>query len=355
MDDLVAEFVCEAAEGLGGLQAGIARLSADRVDGAAAKDALQRLHGLKGLCGLAGFKRAETLIHAGESLAAALAQAPASPLALSRLSRMIERLGELFASAAEHRHEPAGDDADLVAAIEDAATKLREAPRPATIALSGAEPVPPPVVMDALQAASGPQGERRAPAPWMGLDTLARTLGDQLGKRIELMVGGDDLRIAPAASRPLRLALIALVRNACDHGVETVAERRAAAKPALSLLRLSVHRRADGAILEFTDDGRGIDCEALRALQAMAGAPVSSEPLDPEALQDLVFASGLSTAQAAGAISGRGVGLALVRAELQAVGGSVRFSSRPGKGACFTMTLPISAVATPAARSRAAA
>ena len=130
MDDLVADFVCEAAETLGGLQAGIARLSADRIDRVASDEMLRRLHGLKGLCGFVSFRRCETLIHAGESLAVAMAASPAAPLVLARLSRVVGRLGEILAFAAEHRCEPQGDDADLIAEVEGSAVQLRLTPTP---------------------------------------------------------------------------------------------------------------------------------------------------------------------------------------------------------------------------------
>jgi two-component system chemotaxis sensor kinase CheA len=347
MDDLVADFVCEAAEALGGLQAGVARLAVDRANGAAAAEMLRRLHGLKGLCGFVGFSRAEALIHAGESLVAALAVSPASSLALASLARMVERMGELFAHAAEHRAEPVGEDSELIAALEAAAIGRAALP-------SGEAWLAP----DQYQTrAAWPESDRRVRAPWTGLDTLAQALGDRLGKRIELVVGGDDLRIAPTAATALRTALIALVRNACDHGVETPSERRALSKPPLSLLRLSVHRRGQGAVIEMADDGRGVDpgdvlaqCVVSGRLTAAAAAGLSAAEA-----QSLIFSSGVTTAPSVNSLSGRGLGLDLVRAELERLGGTVTLASAPGQGARFVLTLPATAIATTAARSRAAA
>jgi two-component system chemotaxis sensor kinase CheA len=355
MDDLVIDFVCEAAEGLGGLQAGLARLMADRADPTAASDMLRRLHGVKGMAGFLGFARAEALAHAGESLLTALDVFPAgaSYAALAPLSEMIERLGELFAHAAEDRAEPEGDDADLIAQMEMTAAIL------GSHVGSSVEPTSPyqdSVLPDVLHAA-GIVTDRRARAPWSGLDSLARALGDRLGKRIELMVGGDDLRVVPEAVAPLRTALIALVRNACDHGVESPSERRAALKPARALIRLSVHRNQDGAVIELADDGRGIDPARIRltcTAQGRLSEAAAAAMADAEALA-LVFAPGVTTVESVTALSGRGLGLELVRREVEGLGGKVQVASAPGQGARFILTLPATVLASSTARGRVAA
>lgn len=324
MDDVVAEFAVEAAEALVGLQAGLAKLAAQPKDRAAAADMLHRLHGLKGACAFLGLGRAEALAHAGETVLAAFAEVPAS-VALAELGAMIQRLGELLDHAIRRRTEPEGDDAELIAALEAAAC-----PRPR--AGDAAEPAAPilPILPD---FAASMTGDRRTPAPWAGLDSLVRALGDSLGKRVQFAVGGDDVRIAREAAPALRTALIALVRNACAHGVETAAERRAAAKPALSILRLSLHRSADGVTLELADDGRGF------------------EP----SIEGRAFEHGVSTARALTPLAGRGLGLSLVRREVEALGGAVRVASTPGLGARIVLALPASVLATPAARGRTAA
>lgn len=354
MDDLVSDFVCEAADGLGGLQVGLVRLAGDGVDASAAADMARRLHGLKGLCGFLGFTRAEALAHAGEDLLATGAgssYAISSP-ALASLGDMIARLGELFSEAATARCEPEGDDADLIGRLEVGALTRRGAQfREAHGASPGVgRRAPDP-------SAATEQPERRTRAPWIGLDTLARALGDRLGKRIDLMVGGDDVRISPAAAAPLRTALIALVRNACDHGVETPEERRLAAKPARALLRLSVHRTRDGAVIEFADDGRGVDPAQVRQRCVDSGrlAPDDAATLADADAQALIFAPGVTTAPAVTAFSGRGLGLDLVRREVEALGGQIELCSSAGAGARFIVRLPAAVLATSAARARAAA
>lgn len=349
MDNLVSDFVCEAAGALGGLQSGLARLAIDRTDRAAMAEIQSRLHGLKGGCGFVGFVRAEALAHAGESLLAAIAAAsgPVSAAAIAPLGVMVERFGELFALAADTHGEPAGDDGALIALIEEAAVGLRGVRadfQPSEIKPSGL-------------SAAAIVSDRRVSAPWSGLDALARSLGDRLGKRIELMVGGDDLRICPAATPALRTALIALVRNACDHGVESPSERRAAAKPTRAILRLSVHLREDGACIELADDGRGIDPDRIRQTCIDAGLMTAeaASAMNQTQLQAQVFSPGVTTTDEITALSGRGLGLELVRREVEGLGGVVELTSSPGHGTRFLMRLPVSVLASSAARSRVAA
>jgi two-component system chemotaxis sensor kinase CheA len=346
MDDLVAEFVCEAAAGLASLQAGLARLSSRRPTPDVADEMLRRLHALKGVCGLIGFTRAETLAHAGEPVLVAARQTVPSPAALATLSEMFERIGSIVTEASAAHSEPDGDDDALVASLEAAAIDVSARRSEEAAPPSRPEPSPPPRPSD-----------RRARPPWHGLDALARTLGDRLGKRIDLAVHGEALRIAPAACGPLRTALIALVRNACDHGVESPAERRAAGKPVRALIELSLQHAGEGAAIELCDDGRGVDPERIRAACVAAGALDRREAavLGPEDSQALIFRPGVTTASAVTSVSGRGLGLELVRRELEGLGGAVRLASTPGAGARFLITLPATTLATAAARRAAAA
>jgi chemotaxis protein histidine kinase CheA len=349
MDDLVSDFVCEAAEALNGLQSGLARLIGGR-DESATLELLRRLHALKGLCAFMGLARAEALCHAGESLVGAIARSPGPPAAaaLAPLTLITRSLGEMFAAVAEQGFEPHGDDADLIAAVERAA--LSVGGRAAAASAEDKTTVP------AAGWDLGPAThQRRARAPWSALDTLARALGDRLGKRIDLVVGGDDIRIAPEAATALRSVLIALVRNACDHGVETPDERRRLGKPALSLVRLSIHRADGGATLEIVDDGRGVDCDAVRAHCVATGRIDGAQPVSEQEVRAMVFEPGVTTATALTVLSGRGVGLDLVRREIEALGGRVALSSEQGTGSRFLISLPASAIASAAARARQAA
>ena len=330
MDDLLSDFVVEAAEALAGLQAGLASLTLRRGDVNAVPDMLRRLHGLKGLCGFVGLPQAEAVAHAAEGLLAVAAQAPQVPdsVTLRMIAEMIGRLGQLIGEATLRQIDHQTADRDMIGALG--------------------------VIVDDLQP---PRADRRVRAPWCGLDALARGLGDRLGKRIDLVVGGDDVRIALSAAPAVRTALIALVRNACDHGVEAPEARRAAGKPSHAILHVTVRRSGDGVAIDVSDDGRGVDTGKVRERFAALGhadAGSAAALSDTEA-QHLIFAPGLSTAETLTALSGRGLGLELVRREVESLGGAVQMSSTPGNGCRFTLELPTSALAGPAARRLAAA
>lgn len=173
--------------------------------------------------------------------------------------------------------------------------------------------------------------------------TLARQaerLGESLGKRVRVIV--DAPGRAPAlALAPLVAELVHAVRNALDHGIETPAERLAQGKPETATLRLEA--KTTPALLEIVveDDGRGIDWStlALRASELGLGA------LTPE---EVLFAAGVSTKEEASAMSGRGVGMAAVRASFRQLGGEVSITSAPGKGTRITCQVPLGQLAAAA-------
>lgn len=349
MDELVSDFVIEAADSLAGLQGGVAALGRRPDDMAAARDMLRRLHGLKGLCGFIGLNRAEAVCHAAESLLTAFERGGAARPwpSLSLLAAGVERLSHLVGEVARSGVEPHGCDHDLITALELAALG---APVASTHVSSPDNMAVAPVLNPASR-------ERRAPPPWRGLDGLARALGDRLSKRIDLSVSGEDLRVIASASGPIRNALVALVRNACDHGVEAPHERREAGKPAMARLHVRLARTDDGGVIDVTDDGHGVDPQRLRD-EAVAGGlmtAAAAAALSDEAAQDLVFASGMSTSQTLDTLSGRGLGLDLVRREIQSLGGQVEMRSEPGRGARFSLILPAAVLASAAQRRLAAA
>jgi len=346
MDDLVSEFALEAVESLAGLQAGLAGLSLRRDSSTPVAEMRRCLHGLKGLCSFVGMARTEAVAHAAESLLEAFDQRSAPPTCseLALLGDAIQRIAELIAIYVYDHMEPCGDDGELLDALEAAAAVAPGDRSPASLG------APPEGLVPCKQ-------DRRAREPWWGLDGLARALGDRLGKRIDLVVGGDDLRIERSVAAPLRAALIALVRNACDHGVEAPAERRSLGKTPTALLHLTVRRTADGLAIDLVDDGRGIDPSRVRACSITSGRlePAEAEALTDEQVQALVFTPGLTTTSVVTPVSGRGLGLEVVRREVDRLGGKVEMSSTPGHGARFTLDLPGSVLADPASRGLAAA
>jgi two-component system, chemotaxis family, sensor kinase CheA len=174
---------------------------------------------------------------------------------------------------------------------------------------------------------------------------LIRDLARELGKEAEMTLSGGDLEIDRRILAGLKDPLLHLIRNVMDHGIETVAQRTGRGKPVRGKIGISLKLRdAQHAELTVSDDGRGIDPAQVRgtALRLELVTAEAAERMgDAEALQ-LVFESGFSTAAMITALSGRGIGLAIVREALERLGGHVTVSSRPGQGTEFTLTLPLS-------------
>lgn len=183
----------------------------------------------------------------------------------------------------------------------------------------------------------------------VGVDDLGSTviqaghgLAAELGKRVQIDVDTIGVRVAPEVRRALGEALLHTVRNAIDHGVEEPAQRVAAGKPATA--RIDVRAEVEGArvIVEIRDDGRGVELERVRdrAIERALIAPEQAPSTPTEALLELLFHPGFSTAAAITHVSGRGVGLDAVRASVQEVGGLVSIATAPGAGTCIRLELP---------------
>jgi two-component system chemotaxis sensor kinase CheA len=132
-----------------------------------------------------------------------------------------------------------------------------------------------------------------------------------------------------------------MIRNAIDHGLETVEDRRRAGKPDEGTVTLFAEHRGGRIVIEVRDDGRGINRERVRAKALEKGLIAESANLSNEEVDNLIFLPGFSTAKEVSNISGRGVGMDVVRRNVQELGGRVVISSEPGKGSCFSLTLPL--------------
>ncbi|WP_434384471.1 chemotaxis protein CheA [Melittangium boletus] len=158
-------------------------------------------------------------------------------------------------------------------------------------------------------------------------------------KWARLVLEGEDVEVDTALVEGLREPLLHLVRNAVDHGLETPDERRALGKEACGSLRLRAWHEPGVLLVELADDGRGLDHERLRARARAFG--LEPELLTVEALEELVFLPGLSTADAVTELSGRGVGMDVVRQSVRALRGQVSVRSTPGQGTTVTLRVPL--------------
>jgi two-component system, chemotaxis family, sensor kinase CheA len=169
-------------------------------------------------------------------------------------------------------------------------------------------------------------------------DLAVHALRETSKKPVTLRVMGEDLEVDRQTLEAVSTTLLHCVRNSMDHGIESPEERLRAGKAALATLRVACSLGSPGLRLEFTDDGRGLDPEKLRAKAAEFGLDASS--LSPDDLLQLVFQPGFSTAKHVTDTSGRGVGLDAVRAKVEVLGGSVHLGSRRGHGVSLVVRLP---------------
>lgn len=163
-------------------------------------------------------------------------------------------------------------------------------------------------------------------------------------KQVELTLGGQDIQIDRNILQIITDALLHLVRNAVGHGIETPEERLKAGKPGTGNLLLSAQTERDDVLIQVTDDGRGIDVESVRrkAVERRLISKEAAQQLDAAAVRAFLFEPGFSMATEVTEISGRGVGLDVVKLAIDSLGGQLRVDSELGKGTTFTLVLPTS-------------
>lgn len=181
---------------------------------------------------------------------------------------------------------------------------------------------------------------------FQALERTARDAANSTGKQMTFAASGGDLRIDGEVLDAVQGALVQLVRNAVAHGIETPALRRAAGKPAGGRFTLEVARRGHQVCLRCADDGAGVDLDAVRRVLRERGASAAEVAAHGEAgLLDLLLAGGISTSGDVTGLAGRGIGLDVVRAAMQQLGGSVRARSTPGQGLVVQLQVPLSLAA----------
>ncbi len=170
---------------------------------------------------------------------------------------------------------------------------------------------------------------------------VVRDTTGQLGKSVRLEIHGGDTELDKAVIEKIGDPLMHLVRNALDHGLETPAERIASGKPEEGVLTLSARHAAGCILLQIEDDGRGIDPERVLAKARQRGLLREGVALSHEQVLQLIFEPGFSTAEAVTDISGRGVGMDVVKRNIEALRGSIDIHSSPGQGCRITLALPL--------------
>ncbi|HMV00224.1 MAG TPA: chemotaxis protein CheA [Rhodocyclaceae bacterium] len=178
---------------------------------------------------------------------------------------------------------------------------------------------------------------------------IARDLARQLGKDVELVLAGEETEVDKTMIEDLADPLIHLIRNAVDHGVEAPPERKAVGKPEKSLVRLEARQEGDHIVLIIADDGKGMSAERIRAKAVEKGLITEEEAntLDERQSLNLIFLPGFSTKTQISDVSGRGVGMDVVKTNIQKLNGSIDIRSEPGKGSVFIISLPLTLAILP--------
>ncbi len=396
-DEFLGEFIAECEEGLAVLERGL--LDLERAPGSAelVQSIFRAVHSIKGNAGLFGFTSVQALTHAGEEVLVALrdGQGELTRAAASALLAMSDTVRRLLAAG---QKEDAGQDAlkDRLHAALDEVLAQGGAER----AVAGADEataagadrslrVDVQLLDDLMdlagelvlarnqllqQPALGEDPQLKAVTQrlnlitsslqeavmktrlqpisnlWSKLPRRARDLALQTGKQVRLSLHGADTELDKTLLEALKDPLTHLVRNAIDHGIESPSARAAAGKPAEGVVSLLATHESGHVNLTVRDDGAGIEPERLRAKaieRSLMTPEQAARATDAELLQ-LVFLPGFSTAERVTEVSGRGVGMDVVRTNLERIGGTVRLESVPGRGTAVFIRVPLTVTIIPA-------
>jgi two-component system chemotaxis sensor kinase CheA len=173
------------------------------------------------------------------------------------------------------------------------------------------------------------------------MSRIVRELTDATGKSVRLRTEGEATEVDRTVIERLADPLTHMIRNAVDHGVEAPETREAVGKPGQGEVKLSAAHRSGRIVIEVSDDGAGIDRQRVKAIAIKKELIPADAQLTDNEIDNLLFLPGFSTASKISNISGRGVGMDVVKRSIQALGGRISISSRPGQGSTFSMSLPL--------------
>ncbi len=169
---------------------------------------------------------------------------------------------------------------------------------------------------------------------------IVRDLTNENGKNVETLICGEEITIDRSLVETLEVAVVHMVRNAVDHGVESPAERLASGKPERARVTVSMFEADEMIVLSITDDGKGLNYASIQQKAVRMGLIKRGLPVTEDVLVDIIFASGFSTAESVTDVSGRGVGMDAVKRTVEDSGGSITVNTQPGKGTEFRVSVP---------------
>ncbi len=385
MDELTGEFVAETRETLAHIGEALVGWEAHPGDAARLDEIFRFVHTVKGSCGFLDLPRIGALAHAAETALGEVraGSRKAEPHLIGAMLAIIDRIAVLSEALDSNADvpDPASDTAliatidaptdviakavttiappvrnvrisvdvlemammqvsDLVLARNELARQLRD--HDADTRLTGA--------FERVSSAIADVRETIARTRMQPIDRLfallprlVRDTSSAVGKTVQLRIEGSDVEIDREMVEAIRDPLMHIVRNAIDHGIEASADREAAGKNASGTLTVIARQSGNQVSITVADDGRGIDVARLVQKAVAAGILSSSKAatLSPEAALNLIFAAGLSTADQITDISGRGVGMDVVRANVERLGGAITLDNRPGQGLAITLRAPL--------------
>jgi two-component system chemotaxis sensor kinase CheA len=468
MDDLLREFLTESAEHLDTVDTELVRFEQDPNNKTILSNIFRLVHTIKGTCGFLGLPRLEALAHAAETLMGQFRDGmPVTGAAVSLILVTLDRLKSILADLEQTGSEPAGNDDDLIGALDQMAAGPVEAPAPvATITLpppverelkpgevsledlerafleaEGPDDFAPPVAAEPGPEAVTPEPAAPEPAPapapvakaapaakasadqsggeseggvskvqtirvnvdtlehlmtmvselvltrnqlleiarrhddstykvplqrlshvtaelqegvmktrmqpignaWQKLPRVVRDLSSELGKQIELVMNGAETELDRQVLEVIKDPLTHMVRNSADHGIESAAERKAAGKPVKGTIRLSAFHEGGTITIEIADDGKGLDLVAIRkkAVERNVATQAEIDKMTDAQVAKFIFHPGFSTAKAVTSVSGRGVGMDVVKTNIDVIGGIIDINTQLGRGTTFTIKIPL--------------
>lgn len=397
MDDLLADFIEETRELLEASESEIIAWEADPGDRSHLDAIFRFVHTVKGNCGFFDFPRLEQLSHAAEDALAEVRNGRRDPDArlVTAVLAVMDRIAEMVDAIEAGKEFPGKDDSDLIAALDEdfSATGVTEIDISAETDDQQTENIPaaanrsirlPVELLDRVMSGvsdivlarndlahrlreSGTQPTIDGPFERLttiladvrdavtrmrmqriehlfgAFPRLVRDLSQELGKQVMIDLDGGDVELDREMIEMIRDPMTHIIRNAIDHGIESPDVRLKAGKHDIGIISLAARQSGNTISITVSDDGAGLKEDRI-AEKALAHGLVTKgdfKQMSREDILQLVFSPGLSTAEQVSSVSGRGVGLDVVRANLEKVGGSIQVSSTPGAGTEFTLQIPL--------------
>lgn len=241
---------------------------------------------------------------------------------LEKVDRLVNMIGELVITEAmlkaQTRDFPVEQFAGLMRGVEELSQHTRE-----------------------LQEAVMSVRMQPVKSIFSRMPRIVRDISAQLGKDIRLVTSGENTEVDKTVIEQLSDPLMHMIRNSCDHGIEKPEMRVQCGKPAQGTIHLSADHRGGRIIIEIQDDGAGINRERVLAKAREKGLVGADATPTPEEIDHMIFMAGFSTAEKVTNVSGRGVGMDVVKRNIEGMGGAVRITNTPGRGSTFTVSLPL--------------